>query len=161
MSVQGDIGTLAKAEVKKLGIDVASKYVDIRKLVSKFFTASKIDPEDLLQEVLLAIVRRNGTPSAFNPAKSSFSHYVLLVAKNAISNYAEKRRRWDLDILGLTYRVGSDAYTDADPETSAVEELADHRDPIGAFEHVESSLRLVRTRPLNRNAPEYIEFVRL
>src|SRR4051794_30581153 len=53
MPLDGEVGLQARQEVKSLGIDVASKHADIRKLVLKFFAGSRIDPEDVVQETML------------------------------------------------------------------------------------------------------------
>lgn len=136
MSLDGDIGTLAKAEVKKLGIDVASKYIDIKKLVCSKFRAVGIDPDDLVQETLLNILKRNNTPSAFDPEKASFSKYVYMIAQNALRNALEREKRWS--------REGG-------VQGGECPDMMDSSDPISAFEHVQASPRIAHGRVLDRS----------
>ena len=83
-----------------LGIDLASKANDVRKIVGKFhFHApgeqsdreGSLELEDLLQDVYLAIQHRNKMQSAFDPRKSSFGSYVYRIAKNVVLNSPEVR----------------------------------------------------------------------
>jgi hypothetical protein len=78
-----------------LGIDVLKKRQDIIKLVHKFFSVEGIPMEELLQEVYAAILHKNYTKSAHDPRKSSFGHYVYMVANNVCINLVHKKRRYD------------------------------------------------------------------
>lgn len=121
---------------QRLGIDVSARYQDIRRITIAHFGRAGIEIEDLVQEVMLAILRRNEMPrSAYDPSKSGLSHYVYLIAHNVACNALEARRRHDR--LALV------------PEPP--EELADAHDPLAAYEHVRDSMRVSRTRPLNRD----------
>jgi RNA polymerase sigma factor (sigma-70 family) len=130
---EGEVGALARQEVARLGIDVRAKYNDIRKIVGSHLYSSKLDAEDLMQDVVLAILKKNGTPSAFDPKKSSFSHYVFLIASNVLRTALLKQRRWNRN-----QRVG------------ARSTIVDDHDPIAAWIHVETSFRIDKTRPLDR-----------
>lgn len=55
-----------------------------------------IDVEDLTQDVLLLVHRRNSTKSAFDPSRSAFSRYVTLCVWNTLTHQAEGR---DLEAL--------------------------------------------------------------
>lgn len=143
MSVQGDVGSLAKAEVVRRGIDVAKAYLDVKKITLKFFGRTNgLDAEDVVQEVLLAILRKNASPkSAFDPSRSSFGHYVHLVAKSVVLHMLEARR-WAREASASGESI----------------DMMDASDPIGAFEYVEASPRIeanrsrlsrIRTRVLN------------
>jgi DNA-directed RNA polymerase specialized sigma24 family protein len=79
----------------QLGVDVAAKRQDIIKIVHKYFRVDRVPMEELLQEVFLAIVHKNRTRSAHDPRKSSFGHYVYLVANNVCINLVHKQRRQD------------------------------------------------------------------
>jgi hypothetical protein len=78
-----------------LGIDVKAKREDIIKIVYKYFKVSEYPMEELLQEVFAAILHKNYTLSAHNPTKSSFGHYVFMVANNVCINLVHKKKRFD------------------------------------------------------------------
>lgn len=78
-----------------LGVDVLKKKIDIEKIVHKFFKVDGYSMEDLLQEVFTAIIHKNTTRSAHDPRKSSFGHYVYMVANNVCINLVSKKRRYD------------------------------------------------------------------
>lgn len=79
----------------QLGVDVVKKRGDIIKLVHKFFSVEGIPMEELLQEVYAAILHKNYTKSAHDPRKSSFGHYVYMVANNVCINLVHKKKRYD------------------------------------------------------------------
>ena len=78
-----------------LGVDVLAKKIDIEKIVHKFFKVDGYSMEDLLQEVFTAIIHKNTTRSAHDPRKSSFGHYVYMVANNVCINLVSKKKRYD------------------------------------------------------------------
>lgn len=92
------------------GIDVQSKYQDIRKLVlsvlrdeatKRYLRAAELagrrgrrlagDGEDIVQEVALLVHRRNGTRSEFDEERASFSKYVVLCTWHVITHATEAR----------------------------------------------------------------------
>lgn len=77
-----------------LGIDVVEKKTDIVKIVHKYFRVSEVPMDELLQEVFLAIVHKNCGRSAHDPRKSSFGHYVYMVANNVCINLVHRKRRF-------------------------------------------------------------------
>jgi DNA-directed RNA polymerase specialized sigma24 family protein len=79
----------------QLGVDVVAKQQDIIKIVYKFFRVEDISMDELLQEVYLAILHKNQTRSAHDQRKSSFGHYVYMVADNVCKNLVNKRKRRD------------------------------------------------------------------
>ena len=91
-----------------LGVDVQAKRQDIIKLVHKFFKVKDVPMEELLQEVYVAIVHKNHTPSAHNPVKSSFGHYVYMVANNVCINLVHKAKRYDKERESLDAPHGHD-----------------------------------------------------
>lgn len=64
----------------------------MRRIVLAKFRGDRLDPDDLVQEVLLTIHRRNSLHSAFDPAKSGFVHYVHIVAANVLGHMTEAPR---------------------------------------------------------------------
>ena len=79
----------------QLGVDVVLKKPDIIKLVYKFFRVDEITMEELIQEVFLAIIHKNRTRSAHDSRKSSFGHYVYMVANNVCINLVHKKKKFD------------------------------------------------------------------
>lgn len=79
----------------KLGIDIVSKKKDITRLVHKFFHVDGTTMEELLQEVYVAILHKNYSKSAHDPRKSSFGHYVYMIANNVCINLIHKKKRYD------------------------------------------------------------------
>lgn len=82
-------------KIASLGIDVVAKRKDIEKIVHKFFKVENVPMEELMQEVFVAIIHKNYTRSAHDPRKSSFGHYVYMVANNVCINLVHKKRRYD------------------------------------------------------------------
>lgn len=78
-----------------VGVDVVAKRKDIIKITYKFFRVADLSMEELLQEVFLAIIHKNHTRSAHDPRKSSFGHYVYMVANNVCINLVHKKKRYD------------------------------------------------------------------
>ncbi len=91
-----------------LGIDVIAKKLDITKIVHKFFHVEGVTMEELIQEVFVAIIHKNGTRSAHNPEKSSFGHYVYMVANNVCVNLVHKKRRYDRERDSIDAPVSAD-----------------------------------------------------
>jgi len=81
--------------VTHLGVDVIAKRQDIIKIVHKFFKVAEVPMEELLQEVYLAILHKNHGQSAHDPRKSSFGHYVYMIANNVCINLVHRRRRFE------------------------------------------------------------------
>ena len=77
------------------GIDLHGRGHEVRKLFFAGFARKVLrmgyEPEDVLQEVFHGLLVRNKGKCPFDPAKSSFGHYVHMVAGCIISNY---RRRY-------------------------------------------------------------------
>jgi len=90
-----------------MGINVEQKMEDIKKIVYKYFHVPNIPMDDLVQEVYVAILHKNNGKSAHNPTKSSFGHYVYMVANNVSTNMVNRNRRKFGNTLSLDY-VSSD-----------------------------------------------------
>ena len=90
---------------RKLGIDLETKAIDVRKLFYAGFARKVIgmgyDPEDVLQEIYRGILVRNEGKCPFDETKSTFGHYVHMVSSCIISNYRRKKSRIDNnEVLG-------------------------------------------------------------
>jgi DNA-directed RNA polymerase specialized sigma24 family protein len=132
---EGEIGREAKAAVQERGIDVSKRYRDIYKITAAHFGRCGLGIDDLVQDVCAMILSRNRGPSAFDPSKSSFSHYVWITARNAVSNALEKQKRWAREVM-------VDAPDQVDEKSL---------DAFECFEHVASSPRISKARPLDRS----------
>lgn len=125
-----------------LGIDVVAKKLDVTKIVHKFFRVADVPMEELLQEVFVAIIHKNYTRSAHNPNKSSFGHYVYMVANNVCVNLVHKKRRYDRERDSIDAPVSSE---DSRSILDVVEDLAARPEKDDFAEHmedVEHALRL-------------------
>jgi len=80
-----------------LGIDLEGRSIEVRKLFysqfSKGIIAKGYDPEDVLQDIYVALAVRNGGKCPFNPAKGSFANYVCMVCRGTVSNYHRRYGR--------------------------------------------------------------------
>lgn len=79
------------------GFDVNARAVEVRKLFYAGFARRVLrmgyDPEEVLQEVYLGLMVRNEGKCPFDPAKSSFGHYVHMVCGCIVSNYHRRYAR--------------------------------------------------------------------
>jgi len=99
---QSDIIPLCELEIfkpsVKLGIDINEKHVDIKKIFLKKYSQvvlnSGNDPEDVLQEVYKTILIKNKGKCPFDPRKSAFSTYVMMIIHNVVSNYLTKSGKY-------------------------------------------------------------------
>lgn len=124
------------APIVELGVCVKAKRDDITKIVYKHFRVPGVPMEELIQEVFLAILHKNYTRSAHNPAKSSFGHYVYMVANNVCINLVQKKKRYDKESESLDAPCGpDDRRTLMDSEIVAVVREEDPvAEDIDAFE---------------------------
>lgn len=90
-----------------LGIDVVAKKKDVIKIVHKYFRVHEVPMDELLQEVFLAIVHKNCGRSAHDPRKSSFGHYVYMVANNVCINLVHRKRRFANERESLDAPIGA------------------------------------------------------
>ncbi len=91
-----------------IGVDVIAKSEDIKKIIGKFFHVEGVSMEELQQEVYLAIIHKNTTQSAHDPRKSSFGHYVYMVANNVCINLVHKGKRYGKERESLDAPQGHD-----------------------------------------------------
>lgn len=119
----------------ELGVDVRAKQVDIVKIVHKFFRVPDVTMEELLQEVFLAIIHKNHTRSAHDSRKSSFGHYVYMVANNVCINLVQRKKRYDKEKESLDAPVHhDDAKTLLDTVETPVEEPEEVQERIELLE---------------------------
>lgn len=90
-----------------LGIDLDARGHEVRKLFFAGFLRRVLrlgyDPEEMLQEIYKGILIRNRGKCPFDVTKSSFGHYVHMVAGCIISNYHRKQsRRNHYELFGVT-----------------------------------------------------------
>ena len=80
-----------------LGIDLVKRGHEVARIFYAGFggklMGAGIDPEDVLQEVYRGILVRNRGECPWDPAKSSFGHYVHMVCSCIISNYFRHENR--------------------------------------------------------------------
>ena len=127
----------------QLGVDVVAKEKDIIKIVHKFFRVNNISMEELLQEVFVTIIHKNRTRSAHDPRKSSFGHYVYMVANNVCVNLVHRRARYDREKDSVDAPAGHDdsrTFLEVYESESSVHENEEvHR--MENMDHFESELR--------------------
>jgi len=123
----------------QLGVDVVAKRQDVVKIVHKFFKVDGCPMDELLQEVYTAIVHKNYTRSAHDPRKSSFGHYVYMVANNVCINLVHKKKRYDRERDSIDAPIGDDGRTFL--ETYEVEESKTFHDDCDAVDDFEDKLR--------------------
>lgn len=126
-----------------LGIDVVAMKLDITRIVHKFFRVEGYSMEELLQEVFVAIIHKNCTRSAHNPNKSSFGHYVYMVANNVCVNLVHKKRRYDREKDSIDAPVGQD---DARTILDTVEDVSARPEPDHFAERMEEFERALRLK---------------
>lgn len=95
-----------------LGIDLQARGTEVRKLFYAAFARGLVkdgyDPEEVLQEVYRGLLARNLGKCPFDPKKSSFGHYVHIVARCVIANLIRKERRRAAHEIGES-RLNRDA----------------------------------------------------
>ncbi|MGK3961335.1 RNA polymerase sigma factor [Sorangium sp. So ce1667] len=105
-----------------LGVDLRRLHADVRKIVLKHFKSALawVEADDLVQEVYLAIARKNTQNCAFDPRKASLGKYVWTVANSVVLNLGDKRKRGSHVVLS---DVGDmpDAVCERTPEDDLIE----------------------------------------
>lgn len=122
-----------------LGVDVVAKQTDIVKIVHKYFRVPDYPMEELLQEIFLAIIHKNHTRSAHDPRKSSFGHYVYMVADHVCINIVHRKRRYEKERESLDAPLHDD---DHKTLLDSVEATEEEHDPMEwKLEELEFSAR--------------------
>lgn len=120
-----------------LGVDVKGKMQDINKIVYKYFRVADVPMEELMQEVFVAIVHKNYTRSAHDPRKSSFGHYVYMIANNVCINLVHRKKRYDKERESLDApSSANDSRTLLDVLDTAPIDTDDLADQIEEIEHI-------------------------
>jgi DNA-directed RNA polymerase specialized sigma24 family protein len=88
------------------GIDLAARGEEVRKLVCHGFSArihaSGLGFDDVMQHIMIKILSNNRGKGAWDPSRSSFSHYVYMVTGCVLSNLEGKaRKRRSRERVGL------------------------------------------------------------
>ncbi len=90
---------LAPIPKRVLGIDIGKKRHDIRLLFykrqAKQVARLGLDPEDVLQEVYKGLIIRNEGTCPYDPKKSAFSTYVVMVMNCVVMNIVKKRKLYN------------------------------------------------------------------
>jgi len=138
-----------------LGIDLEKRGLEVRKLFYAAFARGLVkdgyDPEEALQEVYRGLLARNKGTCPFNVEKSSFGHYVHIVARCVLANYIRKEKRRTMhesteSSLGSGTEGGfaidgcPDVRNTRVPDPGSLERLSRS---IGGGIQVESALRLL------------------
>lgn len=118
-----------------VGVDVVAKRQDVVKIVHKFFHVEGVSMEELLQEVFVAIIHKNHTRSAHDPRKSSFGHYVYMVANNVCINLVHRNRRHSRESESIDSASShDDSRTLLDryeaPQTDRKDDLTEHMEAV-------------------------------
>jgi DNA-directed RNA polymerase specialized sigma24 family protein len=128
------------APIVELGVCVKTKQQDIVRIVYKHFRVPGVSMEELLQEVFLAILHKNFTRSAHNPVKSSFGHYVWMVANNVCINLVQRKKRFEKESESLDAPIGSDDRRTL-MDSEAIAEVKDEDPGAEEVDAFEASLR--------------------
>lgn len=137
-----------------LGVNVQTKRQDIVKIVYKHFKVPEVSMDELLQEVFLAIVHKNRGNSAHDPRKSSFGHYVYMVANNVCINLVQRKKRSELE------RDSLDAPTGHEGRRSVMDTVAAPSTDERASDPFESRLDDIETEMRRRGLWDVARYVR-
>jgi hypothetical protein len=96
-----------------VGIDLKRRGHEVAKLFYAGFGAklagAGLDPEEVLQEVYRGLLVRNMGKCPWDPAKSSFGHYVHMVCGCIVSNvFRRENRRRAVEQVGISGRGASE-----------------------------------------------------
>lgn len=112
----------------ELGVNVVAKQTDIIKIVHKYFRVPDYPMEELMQEIFLAIIHKNHTRSAHDPRKSSFGHYVYMVADHVCINIVHRKRRYEKERESLDAPLHDDDHKSLLDSVESPEEEPDPMD---------------------------------
>lgn len=126
-------GLLEMFEPPKLGIDLAARGHEVRKLMWAGFghkiLRAGYDPEDVLQEVFRGLIARNAGTCPWDARKSSFGHYVHMVIGCILTNYHRKQQSIrDMEVIG--HRGADGKVGDAAVVAVAVEPVVTDSAPL-------------------------------
>lgn len=97
---------LTVAPVTAVGIDLASRWAEVPKLLfagfGRMIYACGYDPDEVVQEVYKGLLVRNRGKCPWDPAKSSFGHYVHMVARCVLLNFHRRQQRYQsMESVGI------------------------------------------------------------
>jgi hypothetical protein len=112
-TIKGVGQALSVAPIHLLGIDLAARGHEVRKLLYKGFggriSRKGFEIEDVLQEVYKGLIARNNGKCPWDARISSFGHYVHMVCGCILSNYERKMaRRREFEQTGMYVTGGSE-----------------------------------------------------
>lgn len=87
---------------RKQAFDLEVWYPDIVKIVTKHFRLRDEYRNEAIQEICVALLKKQRTKaSAYDPDRgASPAHYVIMVARGALSNkYQKNKKHWNLNSL--------------------------------------------------------------
>lgn len=120
----------------QLGIDLHVEAKNVIDIVKACFTPpASMTIDDLANETMLQLIQSNRCNSAHDPRKGGIATYVKMVTIGRIRVANRKSRRFVLAVDNL-------------------HDVADHRDPIGAWEAVNDVLDGASVDRLRREAPQ-------
>lgn len=131
------------------GVDVSAKRKDIAKLLYKACGQAIIkhgyDFDDVFQDVCLGLIIRNRGRGAYDPSRSSFGHYVILVCNSVFRNFhAKEQKKKNREVIGT--RDASGEFVDF--QDTAVEESEEYPS-ISEIKDVDKYLDLVAEKTSN------------
>ena len=150
---QSILDSLPELLSTSVGIDLAGRGHEVRKLLFAGFGrrifAASYDPDDVLQEVYRGLLARNRGKCPWDPAKSSFGHYVYMVCGCVLSNYHRKQRRMrQFEQLGMpSYQDGEYASRDAASNTTRPAPITFAQDTYLQGEAVDDLVNYMLTLP--------------
>lgn len=117
--VSGSRAITVARMVGRGALNLEGRFKEVAKLLFKGFglmiRRAGWDEQDVLQEVYKGLLTRNqpGMRSAWDPAKSSFGHYIHMVCRSVVFNYHRKQERVGRILVGcVEYADGDLSATD-------------------------------------------------
>jgi hypothetical protein len=91
------VGSDPISKIRGPGIDLINRSKEVAKLLfagyGSYIHSRGYEPEEVLQEVYRGLLVRNAGKCPWDPAKSSFGHYVHMVCGCVLSNYHRRQGR--------------------------------------------------------------------
>jgi RNA polymerase sigma factor (sigma-70 family) len=100
-----EMNLFLKKKKRNLGINVEEKHMDIKRIFMKKYAQvvqnAGCEAEDVLQEVYKTILRKNVGNKPYDPSKSAFSTYVMMICHCVVSNYLTKANKYTMRKMDL------------------------------------------------------------
>lgn len=88
------------------GLDLSEHYEDLVKIIYSKFSSYPLDPEDLVQDTCLKILKLNAGSSPYDSKQSSASTYIYMVAKGvaikSLRNMKRESKDTFVEVLGFS-----------------------------------------------------------